>query len=183
MYGCHHDDGFAFHQKSKRIAILEFTSAMDSSEDWETNKDAEKRARYAPVLDFFNSLPENQGWTLLQLNFTVWVRGSISNVDRCHDTTLRRHGLAQSPRLALLNSPLIGDERLEHRALRGGHRGERQPSLTGSAGRKKLKVERLRHGSARRTTDPFSTCHDTTLRCPTRRPSLPTPDATQRTFV
>jgi hypothetical protein len=54
--------------------------AMDSSEDWETNKDAEKRARYAPVLDFFNSL--NQGWTLRQLNFTVGVRGSISNVDR-----------------------------------------------------------------------------------------------------
>jgi hypothetical protein len=52
---------------------------MDSSEDWETEKDAEKRARYAPVL---NSLPENQGWTLLQLNFTVGVRGSISNVDR-----------------------------------------------------------------------------------------------------
>ncbi len=89
-------DGFAFHQKSKRIAILEFTRdmdssedweteftrAMDSSEDWETNKDGEKRARYAPVLNFFNSLPENQGWTLLQLNFTVGVRGSISNVDR-----------------------------------------------------------------------------------------------------
>ena len=55
---------------------------MDSSEDWETNKDAEKRARYAPVLDFFDSLPENQGWTLLQLNFIVGVRGSISNVDR-----------------------------------------------------------------------------------------------------
>jgi hypothetical protein len=55
---------------------------MDSSEDWEPNKDAEKRARYAPVLDFFNWLPENQGWTLLQLNFTVGVRGSISNVDR-----------------------------------------------------------------------------------------------------
>jgi len=55
---------------------------MDSSADWETNKDAEKRARYAPVLDIFNSLPENQGWTLLQFNFTVGVRGSISNVDR-----------------------------------------------------------------------------------------------------
>jgi hypothetical protein len=45
--------------KSKRVAILEFTRAMDSSADWETKKDAEKRARYAPVLDFFNSLPEN----------------------------------------------------------------------------------------------------------------------------
>jgi hypothetical protein len=55
---------------------------MDSSADWETKKDAEKRARYAPVLDFFYSLLENQGWTLLQFNFTVGVRGSISNLDR-----------------------------------------------------------------------------------------------------
>jgi len=55
---------------------------MDSSVDWEAKKDAEKRARYAPVLDFFNSLPENLGWTLMQFNFTVGVRGSISNVDR-----------------------------------------------------------------------------------------------------
>jgi hypothetical protein len=28
-------DGFAFHQKSKRIAILEFTRAMDSSEQYQ----------------------------------------------------------------------------------------------------------------------------------------------------
>jgi hypothetical protein len=103
--------------------------------------------------------------------------------ESCRLAFCGRHGLAQSPRLAPVNRPLIGDERLEHRALRGGHRGERQPPLTGSVRRKKLKVERLRHGSARRTTDPFSTCHDTTLRRPTRRPSLPTPDATQRTFV
>ena len=53
-------DGFALHQKSKRVAILEFTRAMDSSADWETKKDAEKHR--APVLDFFNSLPENQGY-------------------------------------------------------------------------------------------------------------------------
>ncbi len=81
-------DGFAFHQKSKRVAILEFTRTMDSSAEWETKKDAEKRARYAPVLDFFNSLPENQGWTLLQLNFNVGVRGSISNVDRTEPLSL-----------------------------------------------------------------------------------------------
>ncbi len=74
-------DGFAIHQKSKRVAILEFNRAMDSSDDWEARKDAEKRARYAPVLDFF-SLPEKQGWTLLQFIFTVGVRGSISNLDR-----------------------------------------------------------------------------------------------------
>jgi hypothetical protein len=28
-------DGYAVHQKSKRLAILEFTRAMDSSDDWE----------------------------------------------------------------------------------------------------------------------------------------------------
>jgi hypothetical protein len=33
-----------------RLAILEFTRAIDSSEDWEEKKDAEKRSRYAPVL-------------------------------------------------------------------------------------------------------------------------------------
>jgi len=45
-------DGYAVHQKSKRLAILEFTRAMDSSDDWELQKDAEKRKRYAPVLEF-----------------------------------------------------------------------------------------------------------------------------------
>jgi hypothetical protein len=75
-------DGYAIHQKSKRLAILEFTRAMDSSEDWEEKKDAEKRSRYAPVLEFFISLRERQGWTMIPFNFTVGVRGSISNVDR-----------------------------------------------------------------------------------------------------
>jgi hypothetical protein len=56
-------DGYAVHQKSKRLAILEFTSAMDSSEDWELEKDAEKRNRYAPVMELFNSLPHRQGWS------------------------------------------------------------------------------------------------------------------------
>ena len=98
-------DGFALHQprKSKRVAILEFTRAMDSSADWETKKDAEKRARYAPVLDFFNSLPESQGWTLLQFNFTVGVRGSISNVDRTEPlsflSTLRALGITSRANL------------------------------------------------------------------------------------
>ena len=55
---------------------------MDSSEDWEEKKDAEKRSRYAPVLEFLNSLQEKEGWTIIQFNFTVGVRGSISNVDR-----------------------------------------------------------------------------------------------------
>jgi hypothetical protein len=77
-------DGYALHHKSKRLAILEFTRAMDSSEDWEEKKHAEKRSRHrhAPVLEFFNSLPEREGWTMIQFNFTVGVRGSISNVDR-----------------------------------------------------------------------------------------------------
>jgi DNA-directed RNA polymerase beta subunit len=75
-------DGYAVHKKSKRLAILEFTRAMDSSDDWELQKDAEKRKRYAPVLEFFNSLPDRQGWSLIQFNFTVGVRGSISTEDR-----------------------------------------------------------------------------------------------------
>jgi hypothetical protein len=74
-------DGYAVHQKSKR-SILEFTRAMDSTDDWELQKDAEKRKRYDPVLEFFNSLPDRQGWSLLQFNFTVGVRGSISTEDR-----------------------------------------------------------------------------------------------------
>ena len=41
-------DGYAIHQKSKRLANLECTRAMNSSEDWEEKKDAEKRSRYAP---------------------------------------------------------------------------------------------------------------------------------------
>ena len=69
-------------QESKRLAILEFTRAMDSSDEWELQKDAEKRKRYAPVLEFFNSLPDRQGWSLIQFNFTVGVRGSISTEDR-----------------------------------------------------------------------------------------------------
>ena len=64
-------DGYAVHKKSKRLAILEFTRAMDSSEDWELKKDAEKWNRCAPVLEFFNSLPDRQGWSLLQFNFTA----------------------------------------------------------------------------------------------------------------
>ncbi len=40
-------DGYAIHQKSKRLAILEFTIAMDSSEDLEDKRDAKNRARFA----------------------------------------------------------------------------------------------------------------------------------------
>jgi hypothetical protein len=48
-------DGYAIHEKSKRLAILEFTRAMDSSEDWEEKKDSGKRSRYAPVLEFISA--------------------------------------------------------------------------------------------------------------------------------
>ena len=71
--------------------------------DWEEKKDAEKRARYAPVVDFFNSLSENLGWKLMQFNFTVGVRGSISNVDRTEPlsflSTLRALGITSKANL------------------------------------------------------------------------------------
>jgi hypothetical protein len=41
-------NGYAVHKKSKRLAILEFTRAMDSSDDWELQKDAEKRKEVRP---------------------------------------------------------------------------------------------------------------------------------------
>ena len=96
-------DGYAIHQKSKRLAILEFTRAMDSSEDWELKKDAEKRKRFAPVLEFFNSLPDRQGWSLLQFNFTVGARGSISTEDRTDPlsfvSTLKAMGISSRANL------------------------------------------------------------------------------------
>jgi hypothetical protein len=58
------------------------TDGPRAQNHWEEKKDAEKRSRYAAVLEFFNSLRERQGWTMIQFNFTVGVRGSISNVDR-----------------------------------------------------------------------------------------------------
>jgi hypothetical protein len=48
----------------------------------EEKKDAEKRSRYAPVLEIFNCLHEREGLTMIQFNFMVGVRGSISNVHR-----------------------------------------------------------------------------------------------------
>ena len=39
-------DVYAIHQKSKSLAILELTRVIDSSEDWEEKKDAEKRNRH-----------------------------------------------------------------------------------------------------------------------------------------
>jgi hypothetical protein len=51
---------------------------MDTDVQWEVRKDAEKRRRYAPVLDFFSASHKRASWKLLQINFTVGVRGSIS---------------------------------------------------------------------------------------------------------
>ena len=39
------------------------------------------RRRYAPVLDFFNASHKRASWKMLQINFTVGVRGSISTAD------------------------------------------------------------------------------------------------------
>ena len=79
-------DGYNFYQTSQRLAILEFFRAMDSSEDWEEKKDAEKGNRYAPVFGILQLDQLLTGETgvdhdPLQLH-TVGVRGSISNVDR-----------------------------------------------------------------------------------------------------
>jgi hypothetical protein len=68
------------------LAILEFFRAIDSSEDWEEKKDAEKGNRYAPVFGILQLDQLLTGETgvdhdPLQLH-TVGVRGSISNVDR-----------------------------------------------------------------------------------------------------
>ena len=74
-------DGFALNVKKQEIALLEFTRAMDTDVQWEARKDAEKRRRYAPVLDFFNASHKRASWTMSQINFTVGVRGSISTAD------------------------------------------------------------------------------------------------------
>ena len=71
--------------------------------DWELQKDAEKRKRYTPVLEFFNSLPDRQGWSLIQFNFTVGVRCSISTEDRTDPlsfvSTLKALGISSQANL------------------------------------------------------------------------------------
>ena len=69
----------------------------------EGKKDAEKSSQCAPVLDFFNSLHEREGWTMIQLNFKVGVRSSISNVD-CTEPlsfTCKLKALGITPRINL----------------------------------------------------------------------------------
>ena len=48
---------------------------------WEVRKDAEKRRRYASVLDFFSVSQKCASWKLSQIHFTVGVRGSVSTAD------------------------------------------------------------------------------------------------------
>ena len=81
-------DGFALNVKKQEIAILEFTRAMDTDVQWEVRKDAEKRRRYAPVLDFFSASRKCASWKLSQINFTVGVRGSISTADILESGTM-----------------------------------------------------------------------------------------------
>jgi hypothetical protein len=113
-------DGYALHHKTKRLAILEFTRAIDSSDDWEEKKDSEKRNRYAPVLDFFNSLQEREGWTMTQFNFTVGVRGSISNVDRTEPlsftSTLKALGITSRTNIDRVRK-LVANRTLKHMIL------------------------------------------------------------------
>ena len=71
-------DGHAIHDHKKIVSLLEFTRAMDTDDDWEARKDQEKRVRYAPALAFFDQLPNKDGWSMRQSNFTVGVRGSLS---------------------------------------------------------------------------------------------------------
>ena len=82
-------DSYAIHQKGKRLAILEFTRAMDSSEDWEEKKDAEKRSRYAPVLEILQLLAGEAGVDYEPVKLHGWVRGSFSNVDRTESLSFK----------------------------------------------------------------------------------------------
>jgi len=72
-------DGLAF-EKGKRLCVfLEYTSAMDTNEDWAEWKEQEKNDRYSSHLGFINHLShrEKSGWKASQTNFTTGVRGSL----------------------------------------------------------------------------------------------------------
>jgi hypothetical protein len=78
---------------------------LNSPEPWTPRRIGRKRKmqkKGAAVLEFFNSLRERQGWTMIQCNFTVGVRGSISNVDRTEPlsfmSTLKALGITSQTR-------------------------------------------------------------------------------------
>ena len=66
-------DGYAVNDEKRIVSLLEFTRAMDTDDLWEARKDHEKRVRYAPALAFFDHLPNKDGWSMRQNNFTVGV--------------------------------------------------------------------------------------------------------------
>ena len=62
-------DGFPF---TRRVSGWQFLNSLGLWIHRTTGnfRKTLKRKRYAPVLEFFNSLPDRQGWSLLQFNFT-----------------------------------------------------------------------------------------------------------------
>ena len=69
---------------------------MDTDVQGEVRKDAEKRRRYAPVLDLFNASHKRASWTMSQINFTVGVLGSISAADIIERVGQRTHSFVSS---------------------------------------------------------------------------------------
>jgi len=72
-------DGLAFDKEEKLCVFLEYTRAMDTTEDWAERKEQEKNDRYSSLLGFINHLShrEKSGWKASQTNFTTGVRGSL----------------------------------------------------------------------------------------------------------
>jgi len=72
-------DGLAFDKEEKLCVFLEYTSAMDTNEDWAEKKEQEKNDRYCSHLGFIYHLShrEKSGWKASQTNFTTGVRGSL----------------------------------------------------------------------------------------------------------
>lgn len=72
-------DGFAISWSQRKVYILEFTRAYDSSEDWAEVTDERKRRRYAPLQEKMGRhLPFP--WQVDTLLFTVGVRGSLEEI-------------------------------------------------------------------------------------------------------
>ena len=72
-------DGLAFDKEKNLCIFLEYTRAMDTSEDWAEKKEQEKNDRYSSHLGFINHLSnrEKSGWKASQTNFTTGVRDSL----------------------------------------------------------------------------------------------------------
>jgi len=72
-------DGLAFDKEKKSRVFLGYTRAMDTNEDWTTNKEQAKDDTYSAHLGFINHLSrrEKSGWKATQINFTTRVRGSL----------------------------------------------------------------------------------------------------------